>query len=474
MSTHVCMPVPRVPEVAIVCEPHRRSGLVLMVAMLWAALVPAQVPAAERLSFTLHYIDRDADWATSAMQMSLSDLNGDGKLDWTVGNCYDTPKPGDQRNFYWYEYQKPDTWVKHTIIEGSAGATTAATASLDVNGDGHRDLISGRYLFLNNGNGASWTKYDIGTSTSANQAHDHQATDINGDGKLDILSTNWWKSAGPSIGIYWYEAPSDPTKSWRPHKITSGVPPGYKAVHGATYPDATGDFDGDGDTDVVGALGWFENKDSAGTKWEEHWNPGVFLGVDGTYQTAVRNAVRDLNGDGFPDIVQSECDTKTPVKLAWLKNDGRGNFTRNIIREGFKEDYHSLAVADFDNDGDLDVFTGSGPLSSGQASHNMYLFENTAGPGRDPVFIMHNIAEFLSPEDARKLAGAFSSDHCHEPMFGDVNGDGTIDLVVKGWDGRDMDGQPQKPAPFMFLENTTGKVRTGRTGSRTEGLLPRG
>jgi hypothetical protein len=417
--------------------------------LLLAGFAPARTMAA-RLSFQLHYIDQDTAWATSAMQMSLADLNHDGRLDWTVGNCYTNP------NLYWYECQAPDRWVKHTIVAGSAGKTTAAVAVLDVNGDGNLDLVSGRYLFLNKGKGASWEKYDIGTATPANEVHDHQATDIDDDGKLDLLSTNW-TSSGPHVGIYWYRAPTDPTQPWTSHKITNGVPKGYRAVHGATYPDATGDFDEDGDIDVVGALGWFENRDGAGTQWQEHWDPNVFLGVDGTYQTAVRNAVRDLNGDGHLDIVQSECDTRTPVKIVWLKNDGHGRFTRHVIREGFKEDYHSLTVADFDNDGDLDIFTGSGPLASGPTSHDMYLFENTAGRGHDPVYILHNLTEFLSPEDAARLAAGFSSDHCHEPMFGDVNGDGTVDLVLKGWDGRDVDGKPQKPAPFIYLENTTAK-----------------
>jgi hypothetical protein len=77
--------------------------------LLSVGFVPARTMAA-RLSFKLHYIDQDTAWATSAMQMSLADLNHDGRLDWTVGNVYTNP------NFCWYEYQAPDRWVKHTIL----------------------------------------------------------------------------------------------------------------------------------------------------------------------------------------------------------------------------------------------------------------------------------------------------------------------------------------------------------------------
>ena len=51
-------------------------------------------------------------------------------------------------------------------------------------------------------------------------------------------------------------------------------------------------------------LGWFENKDRAGTQWQEHWDPNVFLGVDGTYQTAVRNAVRDRACIGENTVIE--------------------------------------------------------------------------------------------------------------------------------------------------------------------------
>lgn len=406
----------------------------------------AKVPPGHHLQFKLHYIDQDNSWAFGVMQTSLSDLNNDGKLDWTVGNCEtDADHP---LNFFWYEYKGADKWIKHTIFNTSPGAPCTATASIDINHDGWPDLISGRYLFMNSGGGASWTKYDIRTSTAENAAHDMFATDINGDGRKDVVCANWYTNH--NIGIYWYEQPVDPTHEWKEHFISGGVPQGYRGLHAGIEPDCVGDFNGDGRVDIASALGWFEKNDNLGTSWTEHWEPNIFLGVDGTYHVAVRTAVRDLNGDGFPDIIQAECDTRTPVRIAWLKNDGHGKFTRHIIREGHTEDYHSLAVDDFDGDGDFDIVTGADALASGPTGHEMFYFENTAGAGHDPVYVFHNFSELLGASDAAALSNAFSTDHVHDIRFGDVNGDSRVDLILKGY----LAAKGQKPAPFIYLENT--------------------
>ncbi len=419
------------------------ARFVSIVVLLAAAFSAASAWAAP--TFALHYIEPIANttWATSAMQGTLSDLDNDGDLDWTVGNAQSNP------NFNWYEYQGPDTWVKHVISSGVSGVGEGA-ASLDVDGDGDRDLISGRHLFRNNGNGATWSRYTINTPAQG-VPHDHQAADINGDGKIDLLSTcSYGKTTNP--GIYWYESTSNPTQAWTAHFISVGVPAGYKGLHGATAPCATGDFNGDGRVDVAGALGWFENN---GSSWTEHWNTSVFLGVNGTYQTAVRTQVIDLDGDNDLDVVQCECDTTTAVKIAWLENDGSGNFSRHVLREGFKEDYHSLAVADFDRDGDIDIFTAGGTLASGVTGHSLFLFENTAQTKANPNFVLRDFADTLSASDAAKIEQAFVYDHCHEPMMGDVDGDGDIDMIFKGWNGKTYGESPFQPAPFLYMENTT-------------------
>jgi hypothetical protein len=81
----------------------------------------------------------------------------------------------------------------------------------------------------------------------------------------------------------------------------------------------------------------------------------------------------------------------------------------------------------------------------------MFYFENTAGAGHDPVYVFHNFSELLGASDAAALSNAFSTDHVHDIRFGDVNGDSRVDLILKGY----LAAKGQKPAPFIYLENTS-------------------
>jgi hypothetical protein len=140
---------------------------------------------------------------------------------------------------------------------------------------------------------------------------------------------------------------------------------------------------------------------------------------------AVKTWVGDLDGDGDIDVVQAEADDPDG-RIAWFENDGRGNWTRHFLRDrGQGQDWHSLAVADFDGDGDLDVYSGAGPLSESK-KFACYIWENL---GRGTRWQEHQI---------------FSGKQCHEAEAGDVDGDGDIDICTKPWDGGNE---------HFFLEN---------------------
>ena len=373
---------------------------------LWgAATLGAAFAAPPRFAF--HYIEKDAAWITSAMQCTLSDIDGDGDLDYTLGNVHRSP------SLFWYEYQKPDRWVRHVI--GSESDVYGGAVAMDVNGDGRTDIISSEYVFINKPGTVApkaigWDKHFIGTGDP--WCHDMVSVDLNRDGKMAVIAN----SAVPQgEGLCWYEAGADPLKPWIKHDIGG---PGYR-VHAGIHPVSVGDFDGDGDPDIAAAQVWFENVDGKATVWKERRHD--LIGQMGPWGVAVKTHVVDLDGDGDLDIVQSEADLKDkPAGFGWLENtDGKGTFKLHWIksREAV-DDFHSMWVFDYDNDGDWDIMVGNGPLSTGRKT---FLYENLASKGRKP-----------GPADWKPhviLEGFVA----HEGIAADVDGDGDIDIVSKEW-----------------------------------------
>src|SRR5262249_35178503 len=142
--------------------------------------------------------------------------------------------------------------------------------------------------------------------------------DFNNDGKPDLLG-----SALVANLVLWYENPGDPrTKPWTRHVIDakSGRP-----GHGMPA-----DIDGDGDLDVIMALGmdanpndtgtreiaWYENigRDGKGTEWKKHV-------IVGNFDNAFEAIAVDLSGDGRLDVAATSWASPNG-RVAWFENSG--------------------------------------------------------------------------------------------------------------------------------------------------------
>ncbi len=181
------------------------------------------------------------------------------------------------------------------------------------------------------------------------------------------------------------------------------------------------DFDNDGFLDIVTStyapcetLLYFHNDGDGGfSNWSERAGLGDQLGGFNLVQT-------DFNNDGLLDIYV--------IRGAWMRNFGRqrdsllrqnpdGSFTDVTAASGMGETaYPNLASvwADYDNDGDLDLFLGNERLSEKKIAASQ-LFRNEG----DGTFT--EVARQAGVQNLGDVQGA---------TWGDYDNDGYVDLYV--------------------------------------------
>ena len=243
------------------------------------------------------------------------------------------------------------TFDPEFIDNDPATANAANTVTTgDFDGDGDMDVIGGSFIsdyysiYFNDGTG-TFTRNTIDNGATADGARYVTAFDLDQDGDLDILAASSVANA-----YLWYE--NDGSGLFISHVIDSSI------LADEAYTIAGGDFDDDGDMDVVcGAFGgdslsWFSNDGN------ENFTLNTVLDNSSDLSNGVRLVrVSDLDEDGDPDIVVAAFVGDT---YSWWENDGNGIFTPHTIDATINADgATAFDIADLDGDGDLDIAAGS-------------------------------------------------------------------------------------------------------------------
>ncbi|BDX08010.1 FG-GAP repeat domain-containing protein [Planctobacterium marinum] len=148
----------------------------------------------------------------------------------------------------------------------------------------------------------------------------------------------------------------------------------------------------------------------------------------------------DFNGDQLTDLLVGGEDNNSlePSALIFLQSNGDGSFS-DVTSEFLESDVSmyapKAATADFNGDGQVDfVIMDGGNLDRGQAPSGGYY-------GEPPVVLMSNEAGAYSvtTQLAESYLDSTGNDHIHSKgvTWGDIDGDGDIDIFVESGGGYD-------------------------------------
>jgi enediyne biosynthesis protein E4 len=427
---------------------------------------------------------------TMAGGVAIFDYNNDGKLDVFFTNGADIKtlrKSSPKYSNRLFENDGKGHFLDVTEKAGLAGTGyDVGVAIADYDNDGYEDIfVAGVYkntLYRNNGNG---TFTDVTAKAGLNKPDLEYGPlwsvggiwlDVNNDGLLDLLVINYLKwdiEHEPSCPIDGHPDYCHP-KMYKPtpnqlflnngdgtFRDASGEW-GLRKHPGKGMGGATADLNLDGKMDVFiandKAFNWlFRN--NGHTFDEVGFDTNVALREDGVFISGMGVDFRDLDNDGYPDIVVVALDNETfPI----FRNTGKGNFVEVTQDSGMTTASQPMAgysptVADFDNDGWKDIFVSRGHVQS-LLSANRQTIEQ-------PNTVFRNMGAMkFAPLTAEAGLTSLRPSRHRGSAVGDLNGDGRVDVVVSALSAPAEIWLNQSPADNHWLDLKLRGTKSNRDG----------
>jgi len=353
--------------------------------------------------------------------LDVADFNNDGLIDVAVmeGGAHAKGRV----TFAWFEQTKNKEWIRHELGNTAKFDDFIGSARCgDMDNDGNTDLVLTNdghttgpinvYYFRNPGKKkvvGYWPSKIISTINGFH-ANDMRLADMDNDGLLDVIIRH---KNPESVKIIF----QNKNGKWETKTAMEGQEGEGLAV---------GDLNGDGLLDISISGHWLKTPENPRTGTYKRYD------IEAGYKLvnkATKEEIGDINGDGRLDVVLSPAEHfpkygGDDYDLAWYECPENPELVNAWIKHVIRPDLnkaHCCKLADFDNDGDLDILSA---IDWDDLEIRIYFNEN---------------GKFEKSLQVVTGKGVYSG------AAADMDGDGDIDIV-----GEDKYSNDSKP---WFYEN---------------------